>query len=119
MKCLIGTLALLLLSATVAVGQQYQPFPMAANPSLQADANGATPNLPVELRQTLPSSMSANQGGEPEGMVSSHGDEIVVGSPFPAAAAPSKLVNTERHGGDWHEIQSGSAFPSAANPFSE
>jgi hypothetical protein len=115
MKCFIGTLALLLLAVTVAVGQQYLPFPMAANPSPEADRNGAVPNSPAEVRQTLPPAMAYNQAGTVE-TVPSHRENLAIGSPFPGSASPSELTANPGQFNRPAVETPGSPFPSAAIP---
>jgi hypothetical protein len=104
MKTTAGILAGLLLAATVALGQQYQPkpFPQEANTALVASTDHASL---AATNAGLPSSMAANQGSTAA---------VDTGSPFPSAANPSLNSRADAIGSD--AANGGSPFPSAANP---
>jgi len=115
MKSSSGVFAVLLLAATVAVGQQHasyaEPFPQSANPAL-ADST-AEDRLPVS--SAMPSSMAASQSGTYTGPR----DKVALGSPFPQAGNPA--LSSGATGGAFlsfghSTVNGGSPFPSAANP---
>jgi hypothetical protein len=120
MKRTLGALAVLLFVATLAIAQQSQ-FPMAANPSPQANTNGETV-LVYQPHVGLPSSMAAN--AETSSTLADwryenwrYNVEKNYESTFPVAANPSigtpaetsPLTEHRRIGGE-------SPFPAAANP---
>jgi hypothetical protein len=104
MKTTFGVLAVLVLAATVAMGQEYQskPFPQEANTALAGSTAGGSS---YAVNVDVPSSMAANQSGTAK---------ADGGSAFPSAANPSLGRGSDQIGN--HTADGGSAFPSAANP---
>jgi hypothetical protein len=107
MKISSAVFAVLLLAATVAVGEQHasyaEPFPQSANPAL---ANGAAEEASTAVTADMPSSMSTNQDWR---------GNADLGSPFPQAGNPSLGRTGEEMSPD-NTIDLGSPFPSTANP---
>ena len=117
MKTTVGVLAVLLLAATVAMGQDYQPkpFPQEANTALNNTYEESSPAVVVVVDQSeLPSSMAANQDSANVEISMDRHDRADLGSPFPSAANPSGEVSSDRIGTDADYQES--PFPSAANP---
>lgn len=107
MKITSGVLAVLLLAATVAVGEQRasyaEPFPQSANPAL---ANGAVEESSTAVIADMPSAMATNQDWR---------GNADLGSPFPQAGNPSLGRTGEEMSPD-NTIDLGSPFPGTANP---
>ena len=117
MKTTVGVLAVLLLAATVAMGQDYQPkpFPQEANTALNNTYEESSPAVVVVVDQSeLPSSMAANQDSANVEISMDRHDRADLGSPFPSAANPSGEFSSDQIGN--HTDDQESPFPSAANP---
>src|ERR1017187_4919175 len=117
MKTTVGVLAVLLLAATVAMGQDYQPkpFPQEANTALNNTYEESLPAVVVVVDQSeLPSSMAANQDSANVEISMDRHDRADLGSPFPSAANPSGEFSSDQIGN--HTDDQESPFPSAANP---
>jgi hypothetical protein len=114
MKTTVGVLAVLLLGAAVAMGQDYQPkpFPQEANTALCNPYEESSPAV-VDQGQ-LPSSMAANQDNVGVEIYMDRHDRADLGSPFPSAANPSLEISSDQIGN--HTDDQESPFPSAANP---
>jgi hypothetical protein len=120
MKRTLGALAVLLFVATLAIGQQSQ-FPMAANPSLEANTNDETV-LFYQPHVGLPSSMAAN--ADTSSSLADwryedwrHDVQNNFESTFPVAADPSigaiaEMAPLTEH----HRISGESPFPAGVNP---
>ena len=120
MKRTLGALAVLLFIATLAMGQQSQ-FPMAANPSPEANTNDETVVI-YQAQVGLPSSMAAN-AEQPSSLAGwryedwRYNVESNFESTFPVAANPSVGAIAETAPlTEHHRISGESAFPSEANP---
>ncbi len=113
MKTTIGAVAVLLLTTTLAIGQQYQEaFPQSANPAL---ANGTAGESSASVNAGLPPSMSVSQSS----INADRPDNPALGSPFPSASNPSLGRSAAgQMSPDEHVADSGSPFPNAANPSS-
>jgi hypothetical protein len=119
MKTIVGAVAILLLGAAVAMGQDYQPkpFPQEANTALNNTYEESSPVVVVVDEGQLPSSMAANQDNVDVVIVPSYmdrHDRADLGSPFPSAANPSREFSSDQIGN--HTDDQESPFPSAANP---
>jgi hypothetical protein len=112
MKITSGVFAVLLLAASVAVGQQHasyaEPFPQSANPAL---ANGTVEESSAVVSD-IPSSMASGQNGT----YAILRDGVDLGSPFPQASNPALLNGTATESFGHSTADGGSPFPSAANP---
>ncbi|HYU45991.1 MAG TPA: hypothetical protein VEK84_07415 [Terriglobales bacterium] len=112
MKVTTGVFAVLLLAASVAVGQQHasyaEPFPQSANPAL---ANGTVEESSAVISD-MPSSMAISQNGT----YVIQRDRVDLGSPFPQAANPSLGNGTAGESFGRSTADGGSPFPNAANP---
>ncbi len=120
MKITVGALTVLLLVATLAVGQQHasyaEPFPQSANPALE---NGTAEEMSLSENAGLPSSMAAIQSSTSEVMLTSFSDQpdkADLGSPFPSVANPSLANGSAGELIGHSAADGGSPFPSTANP---
>jgi hypothetical protein len=120
MKRTLGALTVLLFVATLAMAQQSQ-FPMAANPSPEANTNSETVVV-YQPHADLPSSMAANAATSSSLADWRYEDwrynvEKNYESAFPIAAnpsvgAPAETAPLTEH----HRIGGESPFPAGANP---
>jgi hypothetical protein len=120
MKRTLGALAVLLVVATLAIAQQSQ-FPMAANPSPEANTNDQTVVV-YQPHVDFPSSMAANS--ETSSSLANwryedwrYNVEKNHESTFPVAANPSVGTPAETAPlAEHHRIGGESPFPAGANP---
>jgi hypothetical protein len=115
MKISSAGFAVLLLAATVALGQQHgsyaEPFPQSATPALTNST--AEESSPVSA--VMPPSMATSQSGT----YTDQRGNVDPGSPFPQAANPALAngIAGESSASFGHSTAAGgSPFPSAANP---
>ena len=120
MKITVGAFTVLLLVATMAVGQQHasyaEQFPQSANPAL---ANGTADELSLSGNAEVPSSMAAIQSSTSEVMFTSFSDrrdKADLGSPFPSAANPSLANGSAGELIGHSTVDGASPFPGTANP---
>ncbi len=120
MKRTLGALAVLLFIATLAIAQQSQ-FPMAANPSPEANTNGETVVI-YQPQVNSPSSMAANEAASPSLAgwryeewrydVEKNFESTFPVADNPSVGAPAETAPFTEH----HRIGGESPFPAGANP---
>jgi len=119
MKLMFSVLAALLFLTTFALAQPAEPFPQAANPSVQDGQR----YLPLVVEQ------QGYQAGEPASMAENAGEEVTpsvlnwshnseTGTPFPLSAGPRISSDDQAATGD-EQLNGGSPFPMSANPGGE